>query len=200
MTLYIKFKGERRAITHWLIRDDEPFRHAQSFLLPDGTVAYTDGLTPLQYAADHGFPVRVVTDAQLDDMIAAYEASLITDPVEETEEQWWYALEVLPPCKWRTVRGVELFHISERQTGNLVNWHARLNGKFYTFVDDAARDMGELAEKVAKAQRPAMTRAEWEALPSEYRYVRDDGTHTRLALDAATGATISQPVEIIETP
>lgn len=152
MTLYIEFNGEKCSITHWLIHADQPFNgHAQSFLLPDGTIAYTDGLTPEAYAQERGFPVKIITDAELDDMIEDHEASLITEPKEESKEDWWYALEVLPPCRWHHVAGVELFHISERLTGNLVSWHAQYRDKFYSFTDQASRDMGELAQKVKEA-------------------------------------------------
>lgn len=106
---------ELSKITNWLIRADQPFMgHVQSVILPDGTVAFSNGLTPDQYAKDRGFPVRVITDAELDVLLASHEASLITAPVEITDEQYHELLNCLPPCRWRTVAGVEMFHVSER--------------------------------------------------------------------------------------
>ena len=134
----------------YIVRSDTPFRGIiQSCLLDNGTVADTEGLTPDQSAAERGFPVRTVDDAELDAMTNAYVASLITDPVEETEADFDDALNVLPPCKWRFVRGVEMFHISERIAHNLVSWHAKIGDRFFTFTDRADADMAGLAAKVA---------------------------------------------------
>jgi hypothetical protein len=142
-------------ITHWVIRTDQPFRTAQSFLLPNGTVAYTDGLAPSDYAAERGFPIRVVTSEELDALLGARLQSLITEPVEETEADYWYALEVLPPCKWGQVRGVELFHISERIEGDLVAWHAQVGHRYFTCTDRASADREQLAYKFFAAARAA---------------------------------------------
>jgi hypothetical protein len=142
--------------TTWLIDANEPFRgHVQSVLTPEGTVAYTDGLTVEQYEAERGVKLKKITDAELDALLSEYEAGLVTDPTEETEAQFWYALGVLPPCRWRTVDGVELFHISERLTGDLVSWHAQYDGRFFTFTDQARRAGYDLALKVRTAARKA---------------------------------------------
>lgn len=143
---------DTRKITHWLLRDDEQFKgHTQSFLLPDGTVAYTDGLTPRQYAEDRGFPVRVVTNGEVDALMAQHIAAMITSPTEESEADYWRALEVLPPCRFQHCNGVELFHISERVQLNLVGWHASYNGRFFTMIDDASADPATLADAVRDA-------------------------------------------------
>jgi len=137
--------------TVWIIKADQPYSGVQSFLTPDGTVAYTDGLTIEQYEAERGIKLKAISDAELDELQSAFEAGLVTDPVEETEADFWYALEVLPPCRWRTVQGVELFHVSERLTADLVSWHGQIKGRYFTFTDQARRPMEELAAKVAKA-------------------------------------------------
>ncbi len=139
------------AITHWIIRADEPFKTAQSFLLPDGTIAYTNGLTPDTYAADRGFPIRIVTDAELMGMIEARTLGLITAPAEETCEQFWDALECLPPSKYGTVDGVEMFHVCERIEADLVAWHAQVGGRFFTRNDLASADRTQLAAKFRAA-------------------------------------------------
>lgn len=138
----------------YLIRDDEPFRgYVQSVLKPDGSVAYTDGWSPARYAREKGFPVRIIGEADLDRLLAEYTASLVTEPTEETEEQWTWALECLPPCKWRTVLGVEMFHISERVSHDIVAWHARIGDRFFTFNDHAGANMDALAAKVAETAK-----------------------------------------------
>ena len=133
----------------WLIRADVPFTNAQSVMLADGTVAYSGGLTPEQYAAKQGFPVKVITDAEFDATLETRLQSLITDPKEETEREFWWALECLPPCRWGRVKGVEMFHVSERLEGNIVSWHAQLGGRFATCNDSAGVDREALADKFA---------------------------------------------------
>ncbi len=139
----------------FIVRTDKLFRGIiESYLLDNGTVADTDGLTPDQYAEKYGYPVRTVDGAELDALIDAYVNSLITAPIEETEADFDYALNVLPPCKWRIARGVEMFHVSERITHNLVTWHAKIGDRFFTFTDRADANMAGLATKVAAMLAP----------------------------------------------
>ena len=134
----------------YILRTDQPFRGVvQSFLTKEGLVEWTGGLTLDEYAKERGFPVRAVDDAEFDRLNDAFLASQISDPVEETGDAYNYALECLPPCRWKTVCGVEMFHISERLSADLVSWHAELNGRFFTFTDHAGADMAALAAKVA---------------------------------------------------
>lgn len=136
----------------WLIRTDEPFRgHCQSVINPDGTIAYTDGLTVDTYEAANGFPVRVVGDDEFNEMIQEFVNGLISAPVEITEERFWEMLEVLPPSKWTHHDGIEMFHVCERITHNLVSWFAHLGDRFFecTARDNINRD--ELADKFRKA-------------------------------------------------
>ena len=62
----------------------------------------------------------------------------ITEPREISQEDWYYLLEVLPPCKWVRHSSAESFHISERITHDIVTWAARIADKFYRF-DDTCR-------------------------------------------------------------
>ena len=55
---------------------------------------------------------------------------------EINEEKFWYALEVLPPCKWVNNGSSEAFHVSERLTGSLVDWYARVGERYFTKTDD----------------------------------------------------------------
>lgn len=152
MPLKVQINGQPFEITQWLVRADQPFNGGtQSFLLPNGTIAYTDGLTPEQYASERGFPVRAISDAELDALTDRWMAGQITDPVEEDSEAFWYALEVLPPCRWHTRRGVELFHISERISHDLVNWHARVGDRYFTMVHHDGADSDVLADAVNHA-------------------------------------------------
>jgi len=140
-------------MTRYIIRTDAPFAgHVQSYIKPDGYVAYAEGnLTPEQYGLERGFPVRVVDDAELDAMLATWTAHQITAPVEETLADFTYALDCLPPCRWQRYRGVEMFHISERLSHDLVNWHVGIDDRYFTFVDRDSTSTEAIAAKAAAA-------------------------------------------------
>ncbi|WP_373510392.1 hypothetical protein [Thiocapsa sp.] len=146
-------------MTRYIIRADEPFRgHVQSVLNPDGTVGYTKGQTLEQYAAELGAPLRTIDGAELDGLVAAFEAGQITEPAEITEDAFHEALNVLPPSRWGHCMGVELFHICKHLTGDLVNWYAHLDGRYWAFVDLCTAPGEDLAGKVARASEPSAAR------------------------------------------
>lgn len=61
----------------------------------------------------------------------------LNDPVRETTEQVFYdMLNILPPLKWCTIDGVEMFCMSEMYTGTYTNQYARYNDKYYTKMVD----------------------------------------------------------------
>lgn len=77
-----------------------------------------------------------------------FQAYVKTPPAEETREDYWEALECMPPSRFNRVNGVEMFHICEHLTDNLVNWHAAYNGKFYQFNDEADHNAADLATRI----------------------------------------------------
>ena len=136
----------------WLLRADQPFKgHCESVLNKDGTVAYTDGLSVAEYEQEHGFPVRVIDDAEFDALLSAHYETLKTKPQPITERRFWDMLEVLPPCRWHNAGGFEVFHVSERLTGNLVSWFAQRNGNHWEFTDNANLPSADLAAMLRKA-------------------------------------------------
>lgn len=59
-------------------------------------------------------------------------------PVEEiTQEQYWYALEVLPPENWKQIPNGDYFQMSEYWSGDITTYYAQLNGRYYTWMDNA---------------------------------------------------------------
>lgn len=62
---------------------------------------------------------------------AAAEAKFVTPWKEITQERWDEMLEVLPPQKWKTVRGVEIFQMSERTFGNITGHFARVGDRCF---------------------------------------------------------------------
>ena len=120
----------------YIIDADKPYQgYTHSILLPDDTVAYTEGLKLDQYALERGFTPKVISGSELDELIKIHMESLRTDPKAITKQRYWDMLEVLPPCRWQMAGMWEVFHVSERLTGNLVSWFAsgRLNGKEFYF-------------------------------------------------------------------
>lgn len=63
---------------------------------------------------------------------------ILSDSVQEiTEERYDEQLNVLPPLKWCTRRGIEMFCMSEMYTGTYTNQYADTHtGKFYTKMVD----------------------------------------------------------------
>lgn len=136
----------------FLIRTDVPFKgNAQSVLLENGTVAWSGGMTPEEYAKDRGFTVRVVTDEEMSAMVADHVASLITPPAPITAERWDDMLNVLPPARWHHCYGVELFHVIERITGDLVTWYAKIGDQHFEMNNRVGAKSEDLALAVRKA-------------------------------------------------
>lgn len=152
----------------YIIRTDVPFTGtAQSILLPDGTVAWSGGKTVDEYAADRGFPVRTVSDDEMTEMVRAYTETLRSPPTPISAQRWDDMLNVLPPCRWRQHDGVELFHVSERITDDLVNWFAKVGEHHFSMVDRASADAGALATAVKAALSQAVPHSQvYEGLPS----------------------------------
>lgn len=94
--------------------------------------------------------VVIVSEEELDDLLEAHYNGLKSEPEEITEERFMDMLEVLPPCKWQNMSGVEWFHVSEHLTGPLVSWFLRVGDKYYEFVDDCSLSSEQLMEKVNK--------------------------------------------------
>ena len=68
---------------------------------------------------------------------------LAGEPEEISEERFYEQFNVLPPIKWVTIGGVEMFCMCEMWTGSYTNQYAHdhKTGKFYTkMVDSADRD------------------------------------------------------------
>jgi hypothetical protein len=70
-----------------------------------------------------------------DDYKALEVSVLRTAPVEITEEQFYRALEVLPPLQWVVLGGAETFAMSEFYTGRMTSMYCAINGKYYQIID-----------------------------------------------------------------
>lgn len=136
----------------FIIRADQPYDgNTLSALKPDNIVYWTKGKTLAEYEAECSFPIRVIDAEEFDQLESDYEQSLVTDPEPETEEQFDYALGVLPPMRWHAHRGVTLFCMSETQRGAMTEWHAAIGDRYWRFTDSQFANSDYLADKVAAA-------------------------------------------------
>ncbi len=73
----------------------------------------------------------------LEDFDKKHDASYLAMPIEEiTEEQYEEMFNILPPMRWCTIKGVEMFCMSEMQSGSITNQYARAGDRYYTgYVD-----------------------------------------------------------------
>lgn len=138
-------------ITHYIIRDNEPFQgHCLSVLLASGKVAYSDGLTFDEFQEREGVPLRKLTEDEFFQLNDEFVASCCTDPVEITAEEYDDALNCLPPGRWSRWTGWEAFHVSERLHADLVGWYAKKGARFYSFTDRAGISEADLLAKLRK--------------------------------------------------
>lgn len=120
----------------------------------DGTLwaAYST-MTAAEYC-DEKNATRAETDPPFEIMLLDEASALIehvnlqkhVHPWREIEkETWWNALEVLPPEKWQTVAGVEIFRMMEYLTGDITAHYARLGDRYFC----ANRSIKTPYEKIA---------------------------------------------------
>ena len=120
--------------------DKENFNgYAQSILI-DGKSAYSPK-TAEDYIAE-GY--SILTEKEFDKLMEEYEKSRCNDWKEITEEQYEYALNVLPPIKWFNGG----FYIGECTSGSLYGFYQELNGKFYTSLQSIYTNRAEIVENL----------------------------------------------------
>jgi len=95
-------------------------------------ILYTSGQTREDYEAQEGIKLIEYSWDDYLAMSAEYMNGLKTKPTECGKDHYWEMLECLPPCRWDG----NVFHVSERLQGKLVNWYFEKDGKYFGFVDD----------------------------------------------------------------
>jgi hypothetical protein len=82
--------------------------------------------------ADGQEPYQVMPIDDACEMIYQVNRAKYCGPWKEIDEEtWWDALEVLPPEKWQTVSGVEIFRLMEYLTGTITAHYARLGTRYF---------------------------------------------------------------------
>ena len=88
----------------------------------------------------------ILTDPEFTALVEAHDDALCGDWKEETEEQYEYALDVLPPLRW-TGGG---FYVSEPYTSNIYSFHQKWNGRFYTSLQRSSTPRAEIIESLTR--------------------------------------------------
>lgn len=72
-----------------------------------------------------------------DEFLQRQKTAMISGDIKETtEERFDEMLNILPPLKWCTIDGVEMFCMCEMYTGTYTNQYARIGNKYYTAMVD----------------------------------------------------------------
>lgn len=72
----------------------------------------------------------------------------LNDWTEITRDEWEDKLNILPPEKWQTVAGVEIFRMCEYLTGNITQHLARIGDRYFTANRRTSEDYADLAAEV----------------------------------------------------
>lgn len=111
-------------------------------VLYDGVCPYTKK-TAEEHKAE-GFDI--LTEAEYIELFKNYERGLCSDWKEVTEEQYWDALEVLPPKKWHDGG----FYMGECYTGTLYSFYQKWHGKYYTSLQSIYTPRNEILDNLKK--------------------------------------------------
>lgn len=86
----------------------------------------------------------------IDEAIKIMDDANRTPATKTTSEQYWYALEVLPPQNWKHFPNGEgdYFQMSEYWSGDITTYYANYKGEYYTFMDNAWMTPSQVLEKI----------------------------------------------------
>lgn len=85
-------------------------------------------------------------------MIHGVEDATLIMPWEEINSgEFFEMLNCLPPEKWETIRGVEIFRIREYYTGNITTHFAALNKRYFKAQRRTTVKYTDLADEVQEA-------------------------------------------------
>jgi hypothetical protein len=150
----MKLKNDQCGTYRVIYKPGELHLQSITFICEDTNserVRYTGGKTLAEYMGDkagQGFEVMPYEMAA--PMMEAAQIAKYCKPWREiTEKDWWDNLEVLPPEKWRTVRGVEIFRMSEYISGNITGHFAKIGKRYFSANRDTRTEYNEIAVEIA---------------------------------------------------
>ena len=117
----------------------------------NGICDFTDGKTPDEYIKELGPDfVCIPLDDAVEQIRIAEEAIYIKPWKEITYDEWDRWLNCLPPQKWQTVNGVNLFQISEHMTSNITLHCARVGDRYFSAYRRTSDSYEKLADEVGQ--------------------------------------------------
>lgn len=76
------------------------------------------------------------------------EIATVTQPREITEEDYFEALNCLPPLNWTKTGGFECFHMSEFTTSYYTGTYVHYKDKFFYWTDSVYHTVDQIKEKL----------------------------------------------------
>ncbi len=76
------------------------------------------------------------------------EEHYIADWEEISKDYWFFALESLPPEKWKTVNGIEFFRMMEKTTGHITRHYARYQNRYFAAYRKLSDDYSRLSDEI----------------------------------------------------
>lgn len=70
------------------------------------------------------------------------------NPVEVSEKYFFTMLEILLPAKWTRGHACDSFYVNECVTGNLFQWLARIDDKYYALIAPHNKTHTQIIDKV----------------------------------------------------
>lgn len=112
----------------------------------DGVVVGTySNKTKEELEATYGKEMLV---GKADDISKMIEDGFCVEPEEISEEDWWSALEALPPQDWKTIDGVQSFKFMEYTYGEITSIYAKTSKGCWAFKNRASMTAKEIADKI----------------------------------------------------
>ncbi len=124
--------------------------HVQTFTLPDGTVAYTNGLSVEEYISSNpDKQLKVITEDEMVQRYLEFTKELQEPYVECTAKNYDDMLSVVPPKRmYNLTDTISMFFVGEAYSGSLYSIYIydRFRDKYYTAVRDILLKDDELLE------------------------------------------------------
>jgi len=109
-------------------------------ILINGVNSYT-GATEADYRENGAV---ILTSEEFDQIVKEHDDALCSHWKEESEEQYEYALNVLPPMRWYAGG----FFVPEAYTSDLYDFHQELDGHYYTSLQRSGSNREQILESL----------------------------------------------------
>ena len=133
-------QGDYIEVIEWLIKDVDSFKGFTDSYLVNGVNPF-DGKTRDEYI-EMGY--SVLTTDEVSELEKRFKKSLIGHWTETTKDQYFYALDVLPPLKWRNGG----FFVSEADYSTLYPFYQEWLGKYYYSLQDITSKRDEIIDSL----------------------------------------------------